>query len=250
VSSVTEPTTGRSAKKRDADGATTEPASSLGVIVQSSLREEARRAIRAGVITGEIKPGQIYSAPSLAARLGVSATPVREALLDLAGAGLVESVRNRGFRVVVLGDSDLDEIFELRSLLEVPSVGRVAGRLDADKLNSMWKVLEELEAAARAGDLERYLTADQDFHTGLLEPLGNARLIELIARLRDQQRLYGLPKLVHSELFMSTASEHRAILEAVAEGDKRRAETLTRQHLRHTRGVWAGADEPEPPEDA
>jgi DNA-binding GntR family transcriptional regulator len=224
--------------------------SSLGLIVQSSLREEARKSIRAGVVTGEIEPGQIYSAPSLAVRLGVSATPVREALLDLANAGLVESVRNRGFRVVVLDDTDLDEIFELRTLLEVPSVGRVAGSLDTDQLERLWSIVVELEAAAEAGHLERYLTADQEFHSGLLEPLGNRRLIELVARLRDQQRLYGLPKLIHSAAFMSTAFEHRAILEAVAAGDKRSAESLIRRHLRHTRGVWAGAEESDSADEA
>lgn len=194
-------------------------------------------------MTGEIEPGKIYSAPSIAARLGVSATPVREALLDLANEGLVEPVRNRGFRVVVLDDSDLDEIFELRTLLEVPSIARVAGTLTPEQLGRMWMLLGELEAAAEAADLSRYLTADQDFHTGLLEPLGNRRLIELIARLRDQQRLYGLPKILHSATFMATASEHRAILEAVESGEKRAAESLIRKHLRHTRGVWAGADE-------
>src|SRR5262249_41410847 len=116
------------------------PVSSLSVIVQSSLGEEGRRSIRAGVGTGEIMPGEIYSAPSLASRLGVSATPVREALLDLANEGLVEPVRNRGFRVVVLDDSDLDEIFELRTMLEVPSVGRIAGRLDQAQLDHMWSI--------------------------------------------------------------------------------------------------------------
>ena len=220
-----------------------EPVSSLGLIVQSSLREEARRSIRAGVVTGEIRSGEIYSAPSLAARLGVSATPVREALLDLANEGLVEPIRNRGFRVIVLDDDDLDEIFELRTLLEVPSVRRVAGTLDAEQLEKLWAIVVELEAAAEAGALDRYLTADQAFHTGLLEPLGNRRLIELVARLRDQQRLYGLPTLLHSAAFMSTAFEHRAILDAVASGDKRSAESLISKHLRHTRGVWAGADE-------
>jgi DNA-binding GntR family transcriptional regulator len=184
--------------------------SSLGHIRLSSLREEARRKIRAGVITGEMQPGEIYSASSLADSLGVSATPVREALIDLANAGLVEPVRNRGFRVVVLNDGDLDEIFQLRTLLEVPSVGRVAGSLGAAHVERLQAVVANLENAA-----------------------------ELVTQMRDQQRLFGLRGIVHSEAFLSSAFEHRAILDAVAEGDKPRAESLTLSHLRHTRGEWA-----------
>lgn len=217
----------------------------MSQIIPSSLREEARRAIRAGVVTGEIRSGEIYSVPSIAERLGVSATPVREALLDLANEGLVEPVRNRGFRIVVLDDQDLDEIFELRTLLEVPAVGRVAGRLDSRQLEIAQTALAELEAAAEARDLARYLTADQEFHRSLLEPLGNQRLVDLVGRLRDQQRLYGMPDLLHSASFLATASEHRRIFDAVSGGDKRLAESLMKKHLRHTRGVWAGADEPE-----
>jgi DNA-binding GntR family transcriptional regulator len=219
-----------------------EPKTSLAHIAQSSLREEARRAIRAGVITGEIQPGKIYSAPSLAERLGVSATPVREALLDLANEGLVEAVRNRGFRAVVLDDDDLDEIFELRILIEVPSVGRVAGTLDDASVRRLRSVVDELDEAAAAGDLARYLTADQEFHSLLLEPLRNRRLIDLVARLRDQQRLYGLPQILRSPDFLKTAFEHQAILDAVVDGDREAAEALMRHHLEHTRGVWADRD--------
>jgi DNA-binding GntR family transcriptional regulator len=220
-----------------------EPASSLGPIVQSSLRERARLAIRAGVITGEIEAGKIYSAPSLARRLGVSATPVREALLDLASAGLVESVRNRGFRIVTISDGDLDEIFLLRTLLEVPSVAAVAGKLDQATIDELRRVVAHLEQAAEAADLAAYLAADSEFHIGLLRPLGNKRLVDLVEQLRDQQRLFGLPRVIHSAAFMASSLEHREILDAVVDGDTQRAETLMRNHLRHTRGIWAGVDE-------
>jgi DNA-binding GntR family transcriptional regulator len=221
------------------------PLSSLSPITQSSLREEARRSIRAGLITGEIATGEIYSAPALAKQLGVSATPVREALLDLASEGLVESVRNRGFRVLELDDHDLDEIFELRTLLEVPCAGRVAGRLTQPEIARLELGVQRLERAAESGDLAAYLTADHDFHTGLLEPLGNKRLLDLVLRLRNQQRLYGLPRLVRSAAFMETALEHRAVFDAVVAGNAERAELLMRQHLSHTRGIWAGIREPE-----
>ena len=82
--------------------------------------------IRGLVITGQMQPDQLYSVPRLATELGVSATPVREALLDLAREGLLEAVRNRGFRVVSLSLGELNDIFAIRLLLEVPSVGEIA----------------------------------------------------------------------------------------------------------------------------
>lgn len=218
--------------------------SALAVIPRSSLREEARHAIRAGVITGEIAPGQIYSAPSLAGRLGVSATPVREALLDLANEGLVEAVRNRGFRVMALDEGDLDEIFELRTLVEPPSVGTAVGKHSPEQLQELDRLASELRRAVEDGDVERFLTVDQEFHSELIAPLQNRRLSELVARLRDQQRLHGLRALVESAALRATTAEHDAILAAVVAGDRNEAEKLMRQHLRHTRGIWAGRAEP------
>jgi len=105
---------------------------SSGLISAPSLREQARQVIRGLVITGQMQPDQLYSVPRLAAELGVSATPVREALLDLEREGLLEAERNRGFRVVSLSLGELNEIFAVRLLLEVPSVGdRITFALEA-----------------------------------------------------------------------------------------------------------------------
>jgi DNA-binding GntR family transcriptional regulator len=209
----------------------------------SSLREQAARAIRAMIIIGAIEPGEIHSAPSLGARLGVSATPIREAMLDLVSEGLVEAVRNRGFRVVELSERDLDEIFEARVLLEVSTLGRVAGSLSPEDAQRFLALVEEIEAFAADGDLAGFLDADRRFHLGLLEQLGNRRLVDLVDRLRLQSRLFGLGGLVRSGTLSRSAAEHREILEAVVAGDRRRVEQLMRRHLRHTRGIWAGLEE-------
>jgi DNA-binding GntR family transcriptional regulator len=215
--------------------------SALFKLEPSSLREQAADAIRAGIVTGEIRSGELYSVPTLAARLGVSATPVREAMLDLANEGLVEPVRNRGFRVVELSDDDLDEILALRVLLEVPSAGRVAGTLAPEQVERLEALLAETEEKADAFDTPGFLAADRAFHLALLEPLGSRRLVDLVAMLRDQTRLYGLPSLVSSGILKTAAAEHREILEAVVAGDAEAATGAMRRHLEQTtRGVWTG----------
>jgi DNA-binding GntR family transcriptional regulator len=217
--------------------------SDLRKLEATSFREQAARAIRAAVVTGELESGHIYSAPSLAARFGVSATPVREAMLDLVGEGLAEPVRNRGFRILEASASDLDEIFELRLLLEVPSMGRLAGKLSDDDVERFSGLATEIEAAAKDGDLVRFLDGDRAFHLGLLGLLGNGRLVDFVDRLRLQSRLPGLEALIGTDALGSTAEEHRDIVSALAEGNRRRAESLMTRHLRHTRGVWAGLQE-------
>src|ERR1700730_1671210 len=86
-------------------------APSMELLHVPNLREQARRVIRKSITAGELRVGEIYSTAYLTNLLGVSATPIREALLDLAGDGLIEIVRNKGFRVLVLGERDLDNIY-------------------------------------------------------------------------------------------------------------------------------------------
>ena len=212
-------------------------------IESQSLREQALSAIRAGIVLGEIRAGLIYSAPSLALRLGVSATPVREAMLDLVSDGIVMAVRNKGFRVVELTDHDLDEIFQLRLLLEVPSLGEIAGKLDTRAIQAAEKDILAMQDAMNAVDLKRFVEADLRFHLGLLRQVGNGRLVEMVDRLRERARLYGLSRLLEEGELAETTAEHRRILDALIAGDRRLVEGLMRKHLKHTRGVWAGRRE-------
>lgn len=217
--------------------------STLTFIQSQSLRDQALSAIRAGIVVGEIEPGRIYSVPTIAARLGVSATPVREAMLELEAEGLLESIRNKGFRVIPLTDRDLDEIFELRLLLEVPTVGQVAGNLSAEAARALEEEIAIMESATKSDDLTAFLAADRRFHLGLLAQAGNERLVKTVDRLREHARLNGLTGLMRAGQLLETTLEHRRIAEAVVAGDREKAEDLMRTHLRHTRGVWAGVRE-------
>ena len=204
-----------------------------------SLREQVANALRAAVISGQLAPGVVYSAPALAATFGVSATPVREAMLDLSKEGLVEAVRNKGFRVTELSDRDLDELTELRMLIEVPTTARLAGRLDDAALTTLRKLATAIEAAAATGDLIAYLEADREFHLALLGHSGNRHLVDLVADLRSKARLYGLGPLADTGSLVDSAREHRALVELLASGDEAAAETLIRHHIQHVRGSWA-----------
>jgi DNA-binding transcriptional regulator YhcF (GntR family) len=107
-------------------------ARSITPLEKANLRERVLRALRAAIISGELTPGEVYSAPSLAATFGVSATPVREAMLDLAKENLVVVVPNKGFRVTVVDEEQLDQITAVRRLLEPPVVAEVTDLVPAE----------------------------------------------------------------------------------------------------------------------
>jgi DNA-binding GntR family transcriptional regulator len=209
-------------------------------LTTANLRGQAVEMLRASIVAGELEPGEIYSAPALAERLGVSATPVREAMLDLANDGLVQPVRNRGFRVVVVDEDALDEISELRQMLEVPAMAKVVARAGDDELAALFAKVDRIEAAAARSDAAELLFADRDFHLGLLILAGNTRLVRLVGQLRNQTRLAGIKGLADSGQLMASALEHRPILEAVCRREAELAQGLMRAHLAHTRELWAG----------
>ncbi|MEU8924725.1 GntR family transcriptional regulator [Kitasatospora sp. NPDC048545] len=218
------------------------------ISVQERLRDQVAHALRAALISGELRPGVVYSAPALAADFGVSATPVREAMLDLAREGLVEAVRNKGFRVTELTERDLDDYTEIRALIEVPTVGRVTRSATKDQLEQLRPQAVAIVAAARKHDLIGYLEADRQFHLDLLGLAGNARLVDVVGDLRKRSRLYGLNRLDERGELVSSAEEHLELLDLMISGDAEAAEACMTRHLSHVRSLWAGQGEAAEPE--
>lgn len=213
------------------------------VIERPSLREEAMRRIRAAIIYGEIEAGRIHSAPALAARMGVSVTPVREALLELTNRGMVTQVRNRGFRVVGQTAEDVEAVLELRELLEVPMTASLAGRLGARELAGFHVLVDAGIEAARRGDLGEFLDLDRRFHLGLLRRAGNLRVADVVDQALDQLRLVAFAKPAGRTSLVPVAEGHGTIVDAIAGGDRTAVECAVREHLALTRTSLPQAQE-------
>ncbi|MFC8359804.1 GntR family transcriptional regulator [Streptomyces griseorubiginosus] len=206
---------------------------------KSSYRERVADALRAALIAGELLPGQVYSAPALATRFGVSATPVREAMLDLVKEGLVDTVPNKGFRVTEVSEKQLDEYTHIRSLVEIPTVVELATTADPVSLEALRPAAREIVQAAGSGDLIAYVEADTRFHLGLLALAGNAHLVEVVGDLRKRSRLYGLTPLVKSGRLLASAEEHLELLDALVAREVEGVREVMTRHIGHVRGLWA-----------
>jgi DNA-binding GntR family transcriptional regulator len=209
------------------------------ISAQEHLRDQVANALRAALIAGELRPGVVYSAPALAAEFGVSATPVREAMLDLAREGLVEAVRNKGFRVTELTEQDLDDFTEIRAMIEVPTVGRIAAMGRVEELEALRPLARAIVDAAAEQDIIGYLEADRRFHLELLGLAGNRRLVEEVGNLRKRSRLFGLNRLAETGKLVQSAEEHVQLLDLMVAGDVRGAESCMLAHMSHVRSLWA-----------
>jgi DNA-binding GntR family transcriptional regulator len=215
-------------------------ARSITPLEKANLRERVLRALRAAIISGELTPGEVYSAPSLAATFGVSATPVREAMLDLAKENLVVVVPNKGFRVTVVDEEQLDQITAIRRLLEPPVVAEVTDLIPTEDFAGLRQLAQEIVDGARAGDLAQYTEADREFHLRLLGYSGNQRLVDLVAELRGQTRLVGLASLLDRGYLVSSAREHLDLLDLMERRDAAAVEIFMVRHINHIQDLWSG----------
>lgn len=209
-----------------------------------SLREQVGATLRAAIISGQMAPGETYSAPAIADQIGVSSTPVREAMHDLINEGMVIAVANKGFRILEISDSDLDELTELRMLIEVPTVARLAATITGDAIIELRGIVDIGVSAAMEHDTVAYAEHDLLFHTELLRHAGNRRLVDMVRQLRTQTRPYALEQLADGEELLRSANEHLQILEALGNRDGARADVLMRQHLIQARADLAGRSKP------
>ncbi|WP_043439852.1 GntR family transcriptional regulator [Arthrobacter sp. UNC362MFTsu5.1] len=217
--------------------------SEIKIIRKTSLRETVTRALRAAIIAGEMVPGVIYSAPSLGARFGVSATPVREAMLDLVRENIVSVEPNKGFRVLEISDKDLDQMAQIRLLLEPPVVRDVAAIIPKEDLAELRDLAQQIVDCAEERDLVGYTDADREFHIRLLQYSGNSRLVDIVSDLRGHSRLSGLTQLAERGELGQSAQEHLEMVDLIEEGRADDLEELMKNHIAHVRGLWAS---PEP----
>jgi DNA-binding GntR family transcriptional regulator len=210
-----------------------------GIEVRPSRRSLVIRDLHAAIISGRMRPGCVYSAPVLAAQFGVSPTPVREAMLDLAKEGLVEIVRNKGFRVLEVSAQELGEIFEIRMMLEVPAVTKIAATgVSATVLDELGELADESVRRAEKRDFAGHMAADTDFHLTLLAQARNRQLVDIVRVLRAKSRVSGVDSPEKAERLVECSREHGRLVILLRARDVCGVQDLMARHILAGRELW------------
>lgn len=199
-----------------------------------SRSKEVLGVLRASIVRGDLLPGSMHSVASLAEELGVSRTPVREALIELASYGMVRFERNRGVRIVESSIHDLEEIFEVRRILEPYGAARAAERITPKTIAHLRELLGEQQEARSLDDEERLWDLDRAFHHAVLRASGNRRLADYVDHLRDQVIVRDPERLQSTSNERSVAVGHAVILESLERRDADGAAAAALAHVEHT----------------
>jgi DNA-binding GntR family transcriptional regulator len=196
-----------------------------------SLREQVGSLIRAALTTGEMQQGQTYSVPLLAEKFGVSATPVREAILDLTKEGLFYALPNKGFRVVEISEFVFKQITDVRLLLEIPFHIQVAKIISQDGIDELREIATRVQKYAEKKDLLNFIEHDRMFHNGIIKIFGNEFMLEISDQLRSRARLHVLPHVLITGQLETSATEHFTILEAMETKNFQALEQVLEHHM-------------------
>jgi DNA-binding GntR family transcriptional regulator len=196
----------------------------LATVERDTLQEQIYRQLRARLMSGGFRPGQAMSMRSIAAAVGASVMPVRDALRRLETEKALVPGPNRTLMVPQLAVSDLEEIRDIRMVLEGMAVERAAVALDADGLAALDAAFADMEAAVAETDVEAYLRANWAFHNAIYRARGETLLTSIIeslwARMGPYIRVAASGDIRHFETAMRA---HRAILDALKSGDPKAA---------------------------
>jgi len=195
-----------------------------------TIAQQVYERLRDEVLTGALHPGVWIREQDIASAWSVSRTPVREAVRRLAHDGLVEASPNRGVRVTMLTPEDVDDVYEVREMLEGAAARRAAEHATPADVEHLGRHLDHIDAIA-ASDVAGHIRADEAFHDAIVALAGSAALADLTRRLAGRvARVRAATGDTNTEA--RTRGQHRTILAAIAAQDPDAAEQAMREHIR------------------
>jgi DNA-binding GntR family transcriptional regulator len=187
--------------------------------------------LREAILKGDLKPGERLMELQLAAQLGVSRTPIREAIRKLELEGLVVMIPRKGAAVANITEKDTKDVLEVRRTLEMFAVEVACDRITEEQLIQLKEAAKAFEASKGSMDLIRIAETDMQFHEIIYEATHNERLVQMLNNLRENMYRYRIEYLKDSNYYDGLVREHKAILEAIESGDKEKAGIYMKNHI-------------------
>ncbi len=195
------------------------------------LRDVVFNTLRKAILTGKLKPGERLMEVHLANRLGVSRTPIREAIRKLELEGLVIMIPRRGAEVARITEKSLKDVLEVRRTLDALSVELVCERIGAEDLERLRMACEEFEQAVKGKNASVIAKADVALHDIIVEATGNERLMQLVNNLSEQMYRYRFVYIMEEREHDMLVAEHREIYESIVSRDRERASRAAKLHI-------------------
>jgi phosphonate utilization transcriptional regulator len=207
------------------------PPLTISQLQASSLTRLVATELERLILSGELAPGEKLTEMALAARLGVSRGPLREAFRLLDEAGLVRAEKNRGVFVRDIPLREALEIYDLRAAMDELVGRRLAERIEPSALRELRGLVERMEQAVKGKDADAYHLLNLQFHDRLVELAGNAKLTAIYRKLIKELSLFRRMNLADAGLLPQSAAEHRSIVKAIASGDPEAAGRAMYEHV-------------------
>ena len=196
-----------------------------------TIRSQIYQILRNALWRGEFTPGQRLQEVDLANQLHVSRSPVREALRQLAADGLVIEIPNKGVYVKTFTAKDIDEIFDVRLMLESYAIRRSPQNMTDGQRAHLMEILQVLEQTHESWDLDRYVVADDDLHKQIIQLGGNSLVDDLYYRVRSMNQQFRIRSLSSHNRFQDSVAEHQDLITALVTGEVERAIEVNSRHL-------------------
>ena len=195
------------------------------------LRDVVFNTLRQAILTGELKPGERLMEIHLANRLGVSRTPIREAIRKLELEGLVVMVPRKGAEVAQITEKSMNDVLEVRRALDALCAELACDRITKEELESLREACEHFEQVVKTGDVKEIAQADVALHDIIVQATGNQRLIQLVNNLSEQMYRYRFEYIKDFSQHARLVEEHRIIYESLLHGDKETASEAAKTHI-------------------
>jgi DNA-binding GntR family transcriptional regulator len=197
----------------------------------------ATELLREAIVDGRLEPGQRLKEEEVARELGISRTPVREALLVLQAEGLVDATPYRGATVRAHNAEDLDDLYALRALLEGHASRRAAMRITDEGIARLRESCDRFDAVAEADDLRELVKENMFFHNTILDAAGSVRLASMVRKVIELPLVYRSYIWYSGEQKRISGHYHRQIVTALAARDAERAELIMKEHVYEARDL-------------
>ena len=198
------------------------------------LRDVVFNTLRDAILTGKLVPGERLMENQLAEKLGVSRTPVREALRMLELENLVELVPRKGAQVLDMSEKDIVNILEVRSALEGLATSVACKKMSKEDLQQLKNMEVDFEKAVAENDVEHFVDIDEDFHDLIFAATENDKLINIFRNLRIQLYRYRMAQAKNNETSMSTiVAPHRSIIRAIENHDAEEGASIAQGHIKY-----------------